>query len=115
MTHQQPQGGPLSNLAISLIRTGVPLLWGYAVAWAISLGIPATFLATYHDLAVNALGAVLTFAWYALWRWAETKVPQLDSWAARLVVVFALGHPSAPNYQPAPVADSVAPKPSATV
>ena len=104
MAHQSPQGGPLGDVAISLIRTGVPLIWGYVIAWAVSLGVPASFLAQFHDLAVNVLGAALTFAWYAAWRWAETKVPKLDSYAAQLVVVLALGHPKAPTYgTPTPV------------
>lgn len=104
MAHQTQQGGPLGDVAVSLIRTGVPLLWGYALAWLASLGVPASFLAQYHDLAVNALGAILTFAWYALWRWAEVKVPRLDSYAAQLAVVLALGHPKAPTYTASPIA-----------
>jgi hypothetical protein len=111
MAHQNQQGGPLGDLAVSLLRTGVPLIWGYVIAWAVSLGVSASFLAQFHDLAVNALGAVLTFAWYAAWRWAETKLPKLDSYAAQLAVVIALGHPKAPSYAPSVM---LAPVPSAT-
>lgn len=98
MAHQTPQGGPLGDLAVSLIRTAVPLIWGYAAAWLISLGIPANFLASYHDAAVNALGALLTFGWYALWRWLEIRLPKLDSYAAQLLVLLALGHSKTPSY-----------------
>jgi hypothetical protein len=118
MTHQQPDGGPLGPYAISLIRTVVPLAWGYAVAWLIHLGLPATFLAAHQDLIVTALGALATAAWYALWRWAELKVPRLDSWLARLVVVFALGHPGAPVYAaigPASQVDPAADPPTVVV
>jgi hypothetical protein len=101
MTHQQ-QAGPLSPYAISLIRTVVPLAWGYVVSWLITLGLPASLLTSAHDVIVGALTAVVTAAWYAGWRWAETKIPRLDSWAARLVVVFALGHPGTPSYTTPP-------------
>lgn len=92
------QGGPLGPLAISLIRTWVPIVWGYAIAWAIHFGLPAGLLNNYQDVVITGLGAVITAAWYAVWRWAETKIPSLDSWAARLVVVLALGHPGQPTY-----------------
>lgn len=105
MTHQQAPGSPLTPYAISLIRTVVPLAWGYAAAWLIHLGLPAAFLAGYRDAVITALGALATAGWYALWRWLETRLPKLDSWAARLVVVLALGHPAAPVYlTAAPVA-----------
>ena len=107
MAHQTPTpGGPLGDLAVSLIRTGVPLGWGYAAAWLISLGIPQSFLASYHDVAVNAFGAVLTFGWYALWRTLETHLPKLDSYAAQFAVLLALGHPKAPSYGPIPAVSS---------
>jgi hypothetical protein len=98
MTHQQPSGGPASAYAISLIRTVVPLAWGLLVSWLISLGLPAAVLATYHDVIVAGLTSVVTAGWYAGWRWAETKIPQLDSMAAGLAVALALGHAAAPSY-----------------
>ena len=110
MTHQKTPGGPLSPYAISLTRTVVPLAWGYAVSWLIGLGLPASLLSSAHDVIVGGLTTLVTAAWYAGWRWAEVKVPSLDSWAARLVVVFALGHPAAPRYgTPAVVESPVSP------
>jgi hypothetical protein len=97
MTHQG-EGGPLGPLAISLIRTWVPIVWGYAIAWLIHFGLPASLLTNYQDVIITGLGAVVTALWYALWRWAETKIPSLDSWAGRLLVILALGHPSQPTY-----------------
>lgn len=101
MAHQQT-GGPFGPYAISVIRTVVPIVWGYAVAWLVHLGLPASLLAGHQELFVNALGAVATAAWYAGWRWLEVKLPRLDSWAARLVVALALGHPGTPSYAPTP-------------
>jgi hypothetical protein len=101
--HAQPDGGPLGPYAISLIRTVVPLIWGHAVAYAISFGIPASFLATYRDVATEALGLVLTTAWYALWRLLEVRLPQIDTDITHVMTWVALGHPAAPIYATAPV------------
>lgn len=98
MAHQPAAGGPFGPMAISLIRTEVPVAWGYTVSRLVDLGIPPAWLAGWHDTFVTGLTGVATFAWYAAWRWAETRLPKLDSWAARLVVMLALGHPSQPSY-----------------
>lgn len=102
MAHQIAPSTPLTPYAISLIRTVVPLAWGYAVSWLISLGLPTALLAGAHDVVVGALTTLATAGWYAVWRWAEIKLPRLDSWAARAAVVVALGHPAAPVYDSAP-------------
>ena len=99
MTHHQ-QGGPLGPYAISVIRTVVPLAWGYIVTWLIHLGLPADLLS--NPAIVTGLGALVTAGWYAAWRWGETRIPSLDSWAAKLVVIIALGHPATPSYGTAP-------------
>jgi hypothetical protein len=112
MTHQTTDGGPLGPYAISLIRTAVPLAWGYVVSWLIGLGLPAAILTTYHDLVVGALTVAVTGVWYALWRWLETAMPALDSLAARVAVIIALGHPAAPSYAtPSAVAPVAPPTP----
>jgi hypothetical protein len=112
MSHQQqPAAGPLGDLPISLIRTGVPLVWGYAAAWLISLGIPASFLTGHRDVVVSTLTAMATFAWYALWRTLETRLPKLDSWVARLAVIGALGHPAAPTYAGTAASSVIVPAP----
>jgi hypothetical protein len=96
--HAQPDGGPLGPYAISLIRTVVPLIWGHAVAYAVSYGIPASFLVSYRDMATEALGLVLTAGWYALWRLLETRLPAIDTDIAHVMAWIALGHPAQPSY-----------------
>lgn len=98
MTHQQQGGGPLGPYAISVIRTVVPLAWGYGVSWLISLGLPQSVLDNAHDVIVGGLTVAVTGGWYAGWRWLETKIPKLDSWTARVLAVLALGHPATPSY-----------------
>lgn len=103
MTHHQQDGGPLNPYAISVVRTLVPLLWGYAASSLIALGLPASLLSTANYMATGGLTLLLTGGWYAAWRWLETKLPRLDSWAAHLAVVLALGHPATPSYTTPPV------------
>ncbi|HEX3778549.1 MAG TPA: hypothetical protein VHX38_02700 [Pseudonocardiaceae bacterium] len=82
---------PLSDGAISLIRTVVPVAWGFAVSWLVGLGLPLIVLARVHDLVVAAMTAVLTAGWYGLWRWLEPRVP---GW----LITLALGYAAAPVY-----------------
>lgn len=103
--HAQPDGGPLGPYAISLIRTLVPVIWGHAIAYAVGFGIPASVLSDYRDVATEVLAGVLTVAWYALWRWLETRLPSIDSDLTHLLAVIALGHPAQPSY-PGPVASA---------
>lgn len=98
MAQHGSTAGPMDPYAISLIRTVVPVIWGHAVAWLISLGIPTSLLDNYRAAAVEGLAIVLTTGWYALWRWVELKVPALDSFVARLAAIIALGHPAQPTY-----------------
>lgn len=94
MSRQIAGSGPeqqLSDEVISLIRTGVPVLWGVAVSWLVGLGLPAGVLDQVHSLVIAALTAVLTAGWYALWRWLEPRVP---AW----LITVALGYAAAPTY-----------------
>lgn len=96
--HAQPDGGPLGPYAISLIRTVVPVVWGHAIAYAVSWGVPAAFLANYRDAATEVLAALLTVAWYALWRLVETRLPSIDNDITHLLALFALGQSAQPSY-----------------
>jgi uncharacterized membrane protein len=89
----------VSDKVVSLLRTAVPVVWGYVVAWALAQ-IPAAqdFLASFGvDLnsvaVVNFVTGLATIAWYAVWRWAEPRIP---AWLTRLV----LGSNKAPTYAP---------------
>jgi hypothetical protein len=84
---------PLSDRVVSLLRTVVPVIWGSAIAWlltVISLPTPVTgFLTNQTDLVV----VVAIAAWYAGFRWLEPKLP---AWLTRIV----LGSNQTPTYAP---------------
>ncbi|MCO1338097.1 hypothetical protein BJH93_04185 [Kocuria polaris] len=79
----------------SILRTIVPTLWGGLITWLIgALPVLAPLradLLAYGDLLVPALASIIIGAWYALWRWAE---PRLPAWLTRIV----LGSNQAPVY-----------------
>jgi len=84
---------PISDRAVSYLRTVVPVLWGSAVAWLLTVVVlPAevTDLLT-SDLAITAATALVVGAWYIAWRWAEPHIPD---WLTRLV----LGSAQTPTY-----------------
>lgn len=86
---------PISDRAVSTLRTVVPVLWGSAVAWLLTVVVlptEVTDLLT-SDLAITAVTAVVVGAWYIAWRWAEPHVPDGLS---RLV----LGSARSPSYAP---------------
>jgi hypothetical protein len=101
--HAAPDGGPLGPYAISILRTLVPVIWGHAIAYAVSFGIPASILDQYQAVITEALAALLTVGWYALWRWIETKLPSVDTDVVHLLALLALGHPAQPSYTTTPV------------
>lgn len=87
----------ISDKVTSLLRTVVPVAWGYIVTWVLA-NIPAAadFLAAFGvDLnsvaTVNFVTGLATIGWYAAWRWLE---PRLPNWLTRLV----LGSAKAPTY-----------------
>lgn len=82
-------------MLISVLRTIVPLIWGNIIAFILGV-LPALEplrdqLLGYGDLAVPAIAAILTAAWYTLWRWAE---PRLPAWLTAVL----LGSNKAPVY-----------------
>lgn len=98
----------LSDLAVSHLRTTVPVLWGSLIATLLRLLTPhlpgdvATALADLlaSELALTLVTATVIALWYAAWRWAEPRIP---SWLTRLV----LGSARTPGYALAlaPVSD----------
>lgn len=84
---------PISDRAVSYLRTVVPVLWGSAVAWLLTVVVlptEVTDLLT-SDLAITAITALVVGAWYIAWRWAEPHIPD---WLTRLV----LGSAQTPTY-----------------
>jgi hypothetical protein len=100
---------PLSDRAVSWLRTTVPVLWGTIVAAILRNASPhlpgdlgtalADWLGSETTLALVTAAAIA--AWYALWRWAEPRIPD---WLTRLV----LGSARAPIYTGRHAADASA-------
>lgn len=87
----------LSNRVVSLLRTFVPVVWGSAIAWLLSVApwLPhqlTTFLTAQTDIIV----VVAITGWYAAFRWLEPKLPP---WLTCIV----LGSNRTPVYAPTPV------------
>lgn len=90
---------PFSDRAVSWLRTVVPVLWGSVVAAILRATTPhlpgdlgtalADWLGSETTLALVTAAAIA--AWYALWRWAEPRIPD---WLTRLV----LGSAQTPTY-----------------
>jgi hypothetical protein len=81
------------NWGISVLRTAVPVAWGYILTW-VATNVPAVadIVADPRAQAVSALiTGALTVAWYALMRWLE---PRLPGW----FTVLVLGWNVAPKY-----------------
>ena len=81
----------------SILRTVVPALWGSFISlllgWAPLLEPLEPQLLAYGEVIVPILAALITGAWYALWRWLE---PRLPDWLTRLF----LGSAKTPTYEP---------------
>lgn len=81
------------DYGVSLLRTGVPIAWGYVLTWLVGL-IPA-LQPVLERPEVIGLSNVITFGlalgWYAVMRWIE---PRLPAWLTRIV----LGANAAPTY-----------------
>ena len=81
----------LSDKVVSLLRTVVPVIWGSAIAWLLTvISVPApvgSFLTNQTDLVVVASITL----WYAAFRWLEPKLP---AWLTRIV----LGSNQTPSY-----------------
>ncbi|GLY55179.1 hypothetical protein [Lentzea sp. NBRC 102530] len=102
------------NFLISLVRTGLPALWGGLVAWLSARGLAADVVATVSDPALVAALvagglAVVTTAVYAVVRVVEMHLPKflakflpaevVDA-VSKTVLVVLLGVPRAPEYAP---------------
>lgn len=84
---------PRTDRAVSYLRTVVPVLWGAAVTWLLTLVVLPTELVDLltSDLAVSAVTALIVSAWYIAWRGVEAHVPD---WLTRIV----LGSARSPSY-----------------
>lgn len=89
----------LSDRAVAILRTSVPVWWGSLVTWLlVSLAtlLPAELLEPLEELLrsepAKALATVaVTLVWYLLWRWLAPRIPD---WLLRL----ALGSTRTPVY-----------------
>lgn len=92
MTTPTPTPPPenVGDLGTSLIRTYVPVLWGYLLTF-VATRFPDFYVALDNPALVLAVGGVVTAAWYTLWRKLEPHVP---GWLTRLL----LGSVKAPTY-----------------
>lgn len=99
MTHlpRDPESAPqnLRDWGISVLRTVVPVLWGYVITWVATLS-PVISSALEREAVYAAVVAAVTAVWYALFRRIERFIP---AWLTRLI----LGANSAPVYPPAVV------------
>lgn len=101
------------NFATSVVRTGVPYVWGVLVAWLAARGLPDEVLASVNDpkwsAAVVSAGVVaITTAVYALARVIELHLPrvlravglpdEVVTAASNVVLVLLLGVPRPPDY-----------------
>jgi hypothetical protein len=112
----------LLNLLTSIVRTGLPYLWGAVVAWLSARGLAADVLATIDDqslrgaLVLGAL-AVVTTAVYALVRVVEVSLPkvlarflpaEVAGAVIKVVLMLLVGVPSQPEYHRPPVGEDQA-------
>lgn len=100
------------NFLVSLVRTGIPYLWGALVAWLTARGLADEVIATVNDPAFAAALvagglAVVTTAVYAVVRVIELNLPKFLSrflprdivdTVTKFVLVLLLGVPKAPAY-----------------
>jgi hypothetical protein len=100
------------NFLVSVVRTGVPYLWGALVAWLTARGLGADVVAVIDDPqwqgAVSAaLITVVTTAVYVVVRLIEQNLPRLltrflpdnvvDT-VTKLLLVLLIGVPREPSY-----------------
>jgi hypothetical protein len=75
----------LRNRGVSILRTGVPMLWGYVLTWMAST-VPALKTILERPEVVGFSSAItfaLALGWYALMRYLE---PRLPAWLTRVVL-----------------------------
>lgn len=66
----------MSDKVVSYLRTAVPIFWGSILGWLLTQfpGIPEGLSDWLHSQ-VEVVVALCIFAWYALWRWLEPRLP----------------------------------------
>jgi len=89
----------MSDIVTARLRTIVPVVWGYLVAWLLIhvTNLPDTVVSWLNDDAIKGLittGVIL--AWYWLWNKYKDHVPD---W----LITVVIGSPKTPNYNPDPV------------
>lgn len=90
MSDSSSNGGGISDLIASYIRTGVPALVGLIVGWVASLGI--TLPAEAKDGLSLLIAFVAALVWYVVVRALERRWPKLG---------VLLGYPKEPVYSTA--------------
>jgi hypothetical protein len=86
-----PDKTALRDKVLSLLRTGIPIAWGWVLMFLLAR-VP-----TVHSLVDNAsvytvIEGAVTLAWYTLWRFTEQHIPP---WLTRLL----LGANASPTYR----------------
>jgi len=72
----------IRNKGISLLRTGVPAVWGYVLT-LVAERLPVLTPLLDDPQVFGAFAAVTMFVWYAIMRWVEPKLP---AWLTTLVL-----------------------------
>lgn len=78
----------MSDLIVSYIRTGVPVLIGTVVAWLLTLGIELD--SDTQAALITGLTGALIAVYYAVARWIESRWPSVGG--------FLLGRRAEPHY-----------------
>jgi uncharacterized membrane protein (DUF441 family) len=79
----------LGDLALSYVRTLVPIGVGFLVSWAALAGVNVD--ESQQTMLISLLTSVITGAYYVVVRWAETRWPKIG---------WLLGSPKVPVYNP---------------
>lgn len=72
----------MSDRTISIIRTGVPVLWTTFLAWLVSLGVPGGLAEMLSGVGVLLVPVAVTVV-YAAQRWLEPRLPR---WLAAVLL-----------------------------
>lgn len=82
----------------ALLRTLVPLAWGYVVTWLAALGVPASVLDVIRGWEAPITGAVLLIATTAVYKAAQWMIRQ--PWFPDWIAVLFAGSLKQPQYLP---------------
>ena len=81
----------------ALVRTLVPLFWGYVVTWLAAAGVPASVLEMLRGWEAPITGAVLLVATAAAYKAAQWMIRQ--SWFPNWIAVLFAGSLKQPTYK----------------